>query len=191
MTQQEVNVIFDNYRRNRQTFSVRGAANRSLERYNEKLRDAAKGLGLMANVYRDFANAAGYDFETLWPFIANEQFPDNILASGLGFDHFAKQMQRPQAGPHELQTVNGTQLLTSAMDTTANPGTTVLNIPNGATGSFGNVSYGGRLLENELATDKGEYNSEFTIDCGSYYDKAEHGDALHRVGGQLHLRLAP
>ena len=74
ITQQEVNHIFDNYRRGRSTFSVRGAADRSLHRYNTKLRDAAKGLGLMTNIYRDFAQEVGYDFNGLWPVIGSEFF---------------------------------------------------------------------------------------------------------------------
>ncbi|MBI3183255.1 MAG: hypothetical protein HYZ28_14045 [Myxococcales bacterium] len=175
ITQQEVNHIFDNYRRNRQTFSVRGAANRSLYRYSEKLRDAAKGLGLMANVYRDFAQDMGYDFEGLWPYISDSFFRENILASGIGFDHFARQLARPEAGPHYLVAagpVDPEPVLRSGVDTAGNGGPTSVVVPNGATGYFRNVSAGGRPLENSLAEDKGEYDSEYTINAGSYYDKA-------------------
>ncbi|MHB8874034.1 MAG: hypothetical protein ACYC8T_10145 [Myxococcaceae bacterium] len=172
ITQQEVNHIFDNYRRGRSTFSVRGASQRTLGRYNEKLRDAAKGLGLMVNVYKDFAVEQGYDFDSLWPYIADESFAENILASGIGFDHFAKQMARPQYGPHFMGSQGGSKVVLSAMDTAGNAGTTVINIPNGGTGYFGNVGVGGRPLENALAEDKGEYDSEYTVNAGSYYDKA-------------------
>jgi hypothetical protein len=34
------------------------------------------------------------------------------------------------------------------------------------------VGIGGRPLENALANDKGEYNSSYTVNAGSYYDKA-------------------
>ncbi len=174
ITQQEVNHIFDNYRRGRQTFTIRNAANRTLSRYNEKLRDAAKGLGLMANVYRDFALAQGYDYETLWPYISNQFFADNMLASGLGFDHFAKQMARPEAGPHYLGTQGAAKILRSSLDVAgaAPAGAAPVTIPNGATGYFGNVTAGGRPLENALATNKGEYNAEYNINAGMYYDKA-------------------
>lgn len=168
ITQQEVNHIFDNYRRGRQTFSVRNASSRTLSRYNEKLRDAAKGMGLLANIYRDFALAQNYDYGTLWPYIATEFFKDNMLASGMGFDHFARQLARPEAGPHMLQ--NG--VIRSNLDTAGNPGTTVVTVPNGATGYFGNVSFGGRPMENALSETNGEYDSEFTVNAGSYYDKA-------------------
>ncbi len=172
ITQQEVNHIFDNYRRNRQTFSVRGAANRTLYRYNEKLRDAAKGMGLIANIYRDFAVAQGYDYDSLWPYLGTELFGENLLASGLGFDHFARQLARPEAGPHSLEGTGPNRLLRSNVDAPGNEGRVAVVVPNGATGYFGNVAFGGRPMENALASDKGEYDSEYTINAGSYYDKA-------------------
>jgi len=175
MTQQEVNHIFDNYRRNRTTFSVRQAAARTLNRYNAKIRDAAKGLGLMANIYRDFAADVGYDFNALWPMVAETSFSENILASGIAFDHFARQLARPEAGDHFLQASSvetAAPTLRSAADVLATAGATAVVIPNGATGFFGNVSPGGRPLENALAEGKGEYDSEYTVNAGSYYDKA-------------------
>lgn len=174
ITQQEVNHIFDNYRRNRQSFTVRGAANRALGRYNEKLRDAAKGIGLLANIYRDFSVDQGYDFDGLWPYLSIDLFGENMLASGLGFDHFAKQLARPQSGPHTMGTQGAaqTKILTSTIDTAGNAEDPVMTMPNGATGYFGNVAFGGRPLENALADNKGEYDSEFTINAGSYYEKA-------------------
>ena len=64
------------------------------------MRDGAKGLGLMANIYRTFALEQGYDYNTLWPFIAKESFKGNIMASALAFDHFTRQLARPEVGPH-------------------------------------------------------------------------------------------
>jgi hypothetical protein len=137
ITQQEVNHIFDNYRRNRQNFSVRSASSRTLSRYNEKLRDAAKGLGLMVNVYKDFSLDMGYDFDALWPVISTEYFGENILASGMAFDHFARQMSRPQMGPHYLSqqgaVENGRPILKAAADAAGNTGATAMSVPNGAT----------------------------------------------------------
>jgi hypothetical protein len=176
ITQQEVNHIFDNYRRNRQTFSVRSASQRTLNRYNTKIRDGAKGLGLMVNVYRDFAVELGYDFQTFWPLVTQLNFADNAMTSGIAFDHFVRQMARPEIGPHYLSPAsieNAAPTLRSATDVISNnPGATVLNVPNGATGYFGNVSPGGRPLENALSENQGEYDSEFTVNAGSYYDKA-------------------
>ena len=177
--QQEVGHIFDNYRRNRQSFSVRASSMRTLERYNTKMRDAAKGLGLLVNIYRDFALEAGFDFTTEWPSIAQGVYPDNILASGLAFDHFARQVARPQASPH--QSVTGDIVLRSTDDIYSQAGVTAVVVPNGASGyrsdnspaGPASIGIGGRWLENRLASDKGnDYDSEYTINCGSYYDKA-------------------
>jgi len=173
ITQQEVGHIFDNYRRNRHTFTVRGAINRQLGRYNEKVRDGAKGLGLMANVYRDFAVEAGWDFESLWPYIGSVFYPNNVLASSVAFDHFTAEMARPQAGDHFYGTdLAGTRIMRSSLDTAGNPAATRVTIPNGATGYFQNVARGGRPLENALSETKGEYDSEYTVNAGSYYEKA-------------------
>ncbi|OIP32440.1 MAG: hypothetical protein AUK47_20535 [Deltaproteobacteria bacterium CG2_30_63_29] len=168
ITQQEMGHIFYNYRRGRTTFSVRAAADRTLERYNTKMRDGAKGLVLMKNIYRKFALELGYDFDTLWPEIAPLYFKENILASGVAFDHFTRMMARPQSGEH-YRADDG--VLRSNEDTSAGGGPSVVSIPNGATGYFGDIGIGGRPVENGLADDKGEYDSSYTVYAGSYYDK--------------------
>ncbi|MFH1529974.1 MAG: hypothetical protein ABIK09_04460 [Pseudomonadota bacterium] len=169
ITQQEVNHIFDNYRRGRQNFSVRSAAARTQGRYNEKVRDGAKGLTLMRNIYSQFSLELGYDFDTFWPDVAPFWFPENILASGMVFDHFTRMAARPEIGPHFRQENN--PVLLSSVDTIAEAGETQVVIPNGATGKFGDISAGGKLIENRLAEGMGEYDSELTINAGSYYDK--------------------
>ena len=180
IAQQETGHIFDAYRRNRQSFSVRSYAGRNLGRYNEKMRDAAKGLGLIYNIYQDIAlegilnNGAPANFDQLWPVIASF-FQENILASGMGFDHFARQMARPHIGPHyELL---GDATLRAGLDSYTGPQDpsderTMVVIPNGATGYHRTVGIGGKPLNNTLAEDKGEYDSEYTIQAGAYYEKA-------------------
>lgn len=179
IAQQEVNHIFDNFRRNRRSFSIRAAAGRTYERYNTKMRDAAKGLGLLVNIYRDFSLEAGFDFDSEWPGIAKQFYQENIIASGLAFDHFARQVARPQAGAH--QRVNGDLVLRSTDDIYSQAGPTALNVPMGVSGytsdtngaTAASIGIGGRWLENRLADDKGnDYDSEYTLNAGSYYDKA-------------------
>lgn len=169
VTQQEMNHIFDNYRRGKETFSVRKQAGRTLHRFNEKMRDAAKGLGLLKNIYVDFALELGYDFDSFWPSLAPTFFSEQILASGLAFDHFARTMARPEAGGHYLPA--GDTVLRSLEDVVGQGGENVMTVPNGATGYFGDISIGGKPLENRLADDKGEFDSQYTINVGSYYDK--------------------
>ncbi|MCA9623759.1 MAG: hypothetical protein KC731_32275, partial [Myxococcales bacterium] len=165
ITEQEVMHIFNDYRRNRQQFSVRGAANRILTRYNEKMRDAAKGMTLIYNNIKQVALDGGDDPDQLWKLYVDVfGWTDNMTASTLAFDHFARQMQRPQAGPHRT---NPTDSVLEFDDFQA---PNVL-IPNGVQGFWQDVGIGGKPVENALAEDKGEYNAEFTVNAGSYYDK--------------------
>ncbi|MDP6943699.1 MAG: hypothetical protein QF464_06075 [Myxococcota bacterium] len=50
-------------------------------------------------------------------------------------------------------------------------GTVRVTVPNGATGYYEDVGFGGRPVENRLANDQGEYDSQITMNAGSYYDK--------------------
>ncbi|NUP04722.1 MAG: hypothetical protein HOW73_01535 [Polyangiaceae bacterium] len=185
ITEQETRHIFDNYRRNRTTFSVRSQSERILGRYNEKMRDGAKGLGLFANLYRDFYLELGFQYDAVWPYVATASFPDNMLASGIAFDHFTRQFQRPQVGEHFAYTLNqwpargglnSQDLVWRSVDSgflgpgDSNPAKFKIN--DGATGYFGMVSYGGKLVENRLSDGNGEYDRDYTMNAGSYYDKA-------------------
>lgn len=169
ISDQEVNHIFQNYRRGRQTFSVRGAFGRVLSS-NEKLRDAAKGLGLFANIYKDFTLDQGFDFDTFWPALAPTFFKDQLLASSLAFDHFTHLLARPQAGEHYVDSIDS-RIMRSSDDTVGNAGATAVIIPNGVTGFFDTVGFGGRPVENALADNKGEFDYQFIVNAGSYYDK--------------------
>lgn len=169
ITQQEVGHIFDNYRRGRKSFSVRGAAGRTLGRFNEKMRDGAKGLGLFRNIYRDLALEIGVNPEDMWTYAASNFFPDSVLAAGMAFDHFVRTATRPQAGPHFIQ--DGVLRSADGRLSAGGGSATDVTIPNGATGYFGNVTFGGRLVNNTLSDNQGEYDSEYTLNAGSYYDK--------------------
>ena len=169
ITQYEMLHIFDNFRRGRQEFSIRSAAYRSLGRYQEKLRDAAKGLGLIKNIYEHVAREEGWNFDQFWPSVAPFWFPDSVLAAGIAFDQFTRLLARPQSGNHYYPA--GDDVLRSEDDAWGTPGTIRAIIPNGATGRWQNVGFGGRPLENRLADDRGEYSNDYTINAGSYYDK--------------------
>ena len=170
ITQQEVGHIFDNYRRGRHSFSIKAAANRTLTRYNEKMRDGAKGLGLYRNIYRTVAEEAQSDADELWAYAVKNFFPSPILAAGMVFDHFGRVLARPEPGPHYKEEATGVMRSMESKFSNAAV-TTLFSVPNGATGYYGNVAYGGKLVENQLADDKGEYDAEYTTNVGSYYDK--------------------
>ncbi len=169
-TQQEVQHIFDNYRRGRQGFSVRSAANRTLGRYNEKIRDGAKGLGLLRKWYQDIWAADGASFSALWGWAAKNLFAESLLASGMAFDHFTMNFARPEAGPHYMGESLGDPLLLSDQDATL-AGASIITIPNGATGFFGSVTAAGKPIENALPNDRGEFDPDYVQNAGSYYDK--------------------
>ncbi len=168
ITSQETWQVFETYRRNRMAFSVRGVADRLFGRYAAKIRDGAKGLGLIRNIYEDYALEDGLHFGTLWPYIATF-FPENVLAAGLAFDQFVRQAARPEVGPHFKRPWES--FLRSSRDTVDNPGGTKVIIPNGITAVDGTASFGGKLVENMLSEDHGEYDSWYTMNAGSYYDK--------------------
>jgi hypothetical protein len=177
--QQELNHIFDNFRRGRNGFSVRSAANRILSRYNEKMRDGAKGLGLYANLYREVAVEYQYDYNLLWAQATSGFLAENVFASGIAFDHFARQLARPEPGVHYLTTF-GDPVLRSEVDKWIDADKPkspkkFVTIPNGASGYWAaggdNIGFGGKPLENKLADNKGEYDSQYTMNAGSYYDK--------------------
>ncbi len=168
ITQQEVNYIFDRFRRGRQTFSVRGSSGRALERYSAKIRDGAKGLSLFRNYYEGIAYDLGYEFSSLWPTAAG-WYKENIIASSMAFDHFARTLDRPTPGAHFRRDYS--ELLFSDNDSWASPGATLVKIPSGVRGKYDGIVLGGWLVENQLAEGQGEYDAEYTVNSGSYYDK--------------------
>jgi hypothetical protein len=165
-TQAEINHIFDNYRRGKESFSVNSAAHRTLERYSEKIRDGAKGLGLLRKRYQDLYAADGVAFNSIWGYTALNFFSEPLLASGMVFDHFTRQFARPEAGPH----FNDGTIFRSDRDATVST-QVVFNVPNGATGKFGSITTGGALIENTLSDTNGEFDRDYTLNAGSYYDK--------------------
>ncbi len=167
--------IFDNYRRGRSTFNVRSAAGRSFGRYNEKLLGLATGLGFYANLYKTYSQYQGYNFDTLWPSIIGWNLQDNALTASMVFDHFVRQLVRPEAGPHYFsKNALEPEVLRSGIDPDGNfdeEKQTAVIIPNGSTGYLKEVGFGGRPLESAYDEDQGEYYSDYTANCGSYYDK--------------------
>ncbi len=170
ISEQEVRHIFDNYRRDRQTFSVRGASNRILTRYNTKLRDGAKGMGLVANNIRNIGLEIGLESSSYFAAMVNLWgWGDNLLASGQGFDHFARQLQRPNAGPHTDPAAPNTNV--SVVLRWDDTDSAAVIVPDGAQGFWNSVGIGGKLVNNALSDEHGEYDVQYTINAGSYYDK--------------------
>ena len=178
ITTQEDRHILDNYRRNRTTFSLLSAAQRSFDRYNSKLQGISSGVGFLASIYRDIGTNQGYAFGTLWPYVASLQMHDNAIAATVAFDHFARELSRPEPGRHYRRPGSfNDPVLHSASDpddfgpVNGQIGQTSVVIPNGATGYLRDVGFGGHPLENALSSTNGDYNVDFIQNAGSYYDK--------------------
>jgi hypothetical protein len=178
ITTQENRHIFDNFRRKRSTFNVRAAADRSFGRYNEKMLGIAGGIGFYRTIYEDIGTSQGYAFDTLWPLILDGNLRNNIIGASMAFDHFTKQLSRPQPGIHYYRTRAFKDVVLHSNEDSddygVDTGTTskqMVVIPNGATGYFRDVGFGGHPLENALTEDNGDFDSEYTLYAGSYYDK--------------------
>lgn len=178
---QENRHILDNYRRGRTAFSLVGATQRSFDRYNIKLQGIAEGMGFLASIYNDIGTNQGYAFDTLWPFIVKGQAHDNVIAATVAFDHFVRELSRPEPGPHYRRSANFQDpVLRSNTDPDdygpptgglAALGQTQLVIPNGSTGFLRDVGFGGHPIENALSSTDGDFEVEYIENAGSYYDK--------------------
>jgi hypothetical protein len=175
---QEDRHILDNYRRNISTFSLLGASGRSFNRYNSKLQGISSGVGFLASIYKDLGTNQGYAFSTLWPFVAASQVHDNLIAATVAFDHFARELGRPEPGRHYKRpsAFNDPVLHSDSDPDDYGPlngmlGQTPVVIPNGSTGFLRDVGFGGHPLENALSTTNGDFNVEYIENAGSYYDK--------------------
>ncbi|WP_437670938.1 hypothetical protein [Sorangium sp. So ce131] len=193
ITSQENRHIFDNFRRSRTTFSIRAAADRSYSRYNEKLLGIAGGIGFFGTIYQDLATNQGLSFDSLWPLLVDGSLQENVIAATVAFDHFARQLSRPEEGPHYLRNVEAYVstdpwsewgVLRSekdgddygaATDFSGFGGTTnspvLVQIPNGSTGYMKDIGFGGHPLENANSEENGDFDTDYTINAGSYYDK--------------------
>ena len=179
ITVQENRHIFDNYRRGRTGFSLIGAADRSFSRYSQKLQGLSGGVGFLASIYRDIGTNQGYSFDSLWPIIVKETAQENALAATLAFDHFTRQLARPEPGPHYRRAAAfGDPVFHSATDPDdyGPPSGGLFAqvqpiIPNGSTGFLKDFGFGGRPLENALGTSNGDFDVEYIQNIGSYYDK--------------------
>ncbi|MDF2696226.1 MAG: hypothetical protein K0S65_4609, partial [Labilithrix sp.] len=181
--QQEMNHIFTSYRRGRRDFSIWGSFQRTLTRYHEKMRDASKAIGLFVNLARDTVvhyNSSGSDPDAFVADILKQVAVESTIAASIAFDPFTHVYYRPQPGKHgtvgvEDEVGNGTTIVRSWDGTGfADKGQVpTLSVANGVSGGFGTISLGGRPVENALDKSKGrDYNTEYTLNVGSYYEKA-------------------
>jgi hypothetical protein len=167
--------IFLDYRRGHTDFSLKNAFMSGFERQNSKLMELTKSFGLENEIFQ----GTGL-FEQL---SANDgQFKASALAASMAFDHFARILTRPQSGAHfndtslhplKTNVLRSTDQLPSVLMPTGLAGAGQSNtlIPDGTTTIAGDVSWGGRLLNNTLDQSQGYYVVQYDLGVGSYYDK--------------------
>ena len=168
MNEYEDRYVFDDYRRQRTTFSLKNAFMRGVSRYNDKLKETTKGFAL----YNELFQGTG-TFEQLAE--SDGALKASALASTMVFDHFARILTRPNSGAHFSDTALSPfgDLILRSTDQLPSVATSAVSlmIPDGSTGIGTDVAWGGRLLNNSYDTTKGYYTIDYNNNVGSYYDK--------------------
>ncbi len=174
--------LWDNYRRNRSSFSLKNAFMRGYARYNAKLKEVGKGFGLFTelfsatNLLDRFTNAPD----------ADGLLRANAIATSMIFDHFTRILTRPNSAEHFLDSSYDPRNLPVfrstdqqlAVNDPPQTGVVRLFVPDGSQGVGNNLLFGGRPLFNEIDRTKGYYATQYDSWVGSYYDKTLVADML-------------
>jgi hypothetical protein len=173
--------LWDNYRRNRSSFSLKNAFMRGYNRYNAKLQEVGKGFGLFSELFSATDLLELYTGE-------DGLLRSNGIATSMIFDHFTRMLTRPTTGPHFIDSGYDprgmTVLRSSDQQLVINrPGqgsgsSNDLFVPDGSQGIGTDLLFGGRPLFNELDRSKGYYATQYDAWVGSYYDKTLVADML-------------
>lgn len=175
--------LWDSYRRNRSSFSLKNAFMRGYTRYNAKLKEISKGFGLFTELFSatnllDTYTSSSFSDGLLRP---------NAIATSMVFDHFTRILTRPTSGDHFLdasydprsatdpgvfQVFRSTdqQLNINRPPTNGTQPMTMV-VPDGSQGIGTDLLFGGRPLFNALDGTKGYYAVQYDSYVGSYYDK--------------------
>jgi hypothetical protein len=183
--------LWDNYRRNRSSFSLKQAFMRGYTRYNAKLKEVGKGFGLFTEL---FSATNLLDLYTTGA-EADGLLKPNAIATSMIFDHFTRILTRPTTGAHFLDAAFDPRIGTDPalrtqlsvfrsddqqLQANAAPqaGATTMWVPDGSQGIGSDLVFGGRPLFNELDRSKGYYATQYDAWVGSYYDKTLIADML-------------
>lgn len=174
--------LWDNYRRNRSSFSLKQAFMRGYTRYNAKLKEIGKGFGLFTELFSATALLDRYTSAA----DADGLLRPNAIATSMIFDHFTRILTRPNSGEHFLDAtfdprgVSVFRATDQQLQVNGPPaaGVTSLLVPDGSQGIGQDLLFGGRPLFNELDRSKGYYATQYDAWVGSYYDKTMVADML-------------
>jgi hypothetical protein len=158
-TTYENRYIFDNFRRNRVTFSSHGVMSRMMDRYFDKIQSMVKTLGLMVELS---SNPSG-----------DESDPGNLMPLALGAPDvmltFMRAMTRPEPGPYNTPATDASigQVLPFAGAEDING---MINNPTGAF-MIPVGSGDGRFIENDYDYTQGYWWGDYQTKSGSWADK--------------------
>jgi hypothetical protein len=164
--------IFDNFRRGRQSFSVRAAAARAQSRFHDKMRNIVQGFALYHDyLLRGLSQETGNNY-----FAAYESWDGmlkpNALAASLAFDMFTRVLTRPQPGGHALSKTAAGDPVLQSVEAFVSSTDAVLTLPEGSqTYTNGTWGFGARRLNNALSNSDGAFDVQWLTSAGSYYDK--------------------
>jgi hypothetical protein len=164
--------VFDNFRRGRQSFSVRGAAMRSMSRFSDKMRNIVQAFALYHDfVLRGLSLESGLDYVT--PYEATDGvLKPNALAASLAFDHFARQLTRPQPGGYTVRKNWAGDRVAVPQESLFTNSSTMVVLPEGSQiYSNGEPGFGARKVNNSLNNADGSFDIQWLTSAGSYYDK--------------------
>jgi hypothetical protein len=173
--------LWSNYRRNRADFSLKNAFMGNYRRYNEKLKELAKGYGL----YNELFAATRLLEITTETDEADGILKPNALAASMVFDHFTRILTRPNNGEHfsdqsfdplKRLVLRSTDQQLSINRQMNEPLSLV--VPDGWQQIGSSLAVGGRPLFNEFDNTKGYYSTQYDAWVGSYYDKTLAVDTL-------------
>jgi hypothetical protein len=180
--------LWDSYRRNRSSFSLKNAFMRGYTRYNAKLKEISKGFGLFSELFSATSLLERYTSAD----DADGLLRPNAIATSMVFDHFTRMLTRPTSGDHFLDRAYDPRSVADAdlfavfrstdqqlqINSPPTTGGSQLVVPNGSQGVGVDLFYGGRPLFNELDRTKGYYATQYDAWVGSYYDKTIVADML-------------
>ncbi|MDF3066310.1 MAG: hypothetical protein K0R38_1911 [Polyangiaceae bacterium] len=174
--------LWESYRRNRSSFSLKQAFMRGYTRYNAKLKEISKGFGLFSEL---FSATDLLELYTTGDTEADGLLRPSAIATSMVFDHFTRILTRPTSGAHFLDaafdprngaTPGGFAVFRSddqqlQVNAGPNNGGVLFTVPDGSQGIASDLLFGGRPLFNQLDRSKGYYATQYDQWVGSYYDK--------------------
>lgn len=172
--------LWDDFRNGRVTFTVYGAYNRAITRYHVKLSELTQGVSYLFGWYlKEYARNSNVPYAQFVRDLTGPdgQLRDMVIGAGVGFDHFVRVLTRPHVGQHTLAEADHDGLLNilEPIEDVISGSTPIpfATVPNGTTiTAAGDITFGGRPLNNGFQYGNGYYTSDYLDQVGSYYEKA-------------------